>query len=384
MRITPRRGNQKLASSTAVKVTHTNAGPQPVILDFDIARFEQNLKARLAGKVTGYAYAIYEYDSLKRSGAAGHAVLPSTLHSPNKRQTALSMSKTVTAAAVMKAMEQMRAQGVSITIDSPIAPYLPSNWTLGPRVNQMTFRRLLTHRSGLRPAEVDPESDDPDTFVNLRQTIQYGATDEDFANAKPFYANANFCLFRVIIPYMISNRASLTADEGDVATIARTTAQRYVGYVQTYILQPIGLNDITVVPTGPEPFTRYYRFGQPGVFFADPTDDSAMLRTGAGYWHMSAKEFGTFISSLRHHGKIISSESYKLMTDNNLGMYVATSPAGKSWEHNGATTNGAGAGSVAAWMAFSNGITAVLFANSQGGLSEPPQEVLRQAFNGSW
>ena len=72
------------------------------------------------------------------------------------------------------------------------------------------------------------------------------------------------------------------------------------------------------------------------------------------------------------------------MTDNNLGMYVANSPAGKSWEHNGATTNGAGAGSVAAWMAFSNGITAVLFANSQGGLSEPPQEVLSRAFNGSW
>jgi CubicO group peptidase (beta-lactamase class C family) len=294
------------------------------------------------------------------------------------------MSKTITAAAVMKAMEQMRAQGVSITIDSPIAPYLPSNWKLGPHVSELTFRHLLTHRSGLRPAEVDPDSNDPDTFINLRQTIQYGATDENFANSAPFYANANFCLFRVIIPYMVSNRAALTAAEPDLATIAQKTADIYVGYVQTHVLQPIGLNGISVVPTGPTPYTRYYNFSNTSESFTDPTDGTAGLRTGAGYWHMSAKEFGKFISSLRHHGRIISSESVKLMMDNNLGMYVAESPAGKSWEHNGGYTSDKGAGSVAAWMAFSNGVTAVIFANSQGGLAEAPQEVVRNAFNQSW
>jgi len=109
-----------------------------------------------------------------------------------------------------------------------------------------------------------------------------------------------------------------------------------------------------------------------------------MLRTGAGYWYMSAKEFGRFIANLRHHGRIISSESVKLMMDNNLGMYAADSFVGKSWEHNGGYTTGKGSGSVAAWMAFSNGVTAVIFANSQGGLAEAPQEVVRNAFNQSW
>jgi CubicO group peptidase (beta-lactamase class C family) len=383
VRIVPRAGRTAFAPSAAVKVTHVKAGPYPVILDFDIRRFEQNLKKRLAGMVTGYSYAIYEYDVLKFAGAGGHAVLPNVLHSPDKRETALSMSKTITAAAVMKAMEEMRARGLSITIDSPIAPYLPSNWTLGPHVTEMTFRQLLTHKSGLRPAEVDPDSNDPDTFINLRQSIQYGATDENFASPEGFYANANFCLFRVIIPYMVSDREPLKMVEPMLATIAQTTGDIYVEYVQTHLLQPIGLSGISVVPTGPTPYTRYYNFANTSESFTDPTDGTARLRTGAGYWHMSAKEFGKFISSLRHHDKIISSESMKIMRDNNLGMYEAESPAGKSWEHNGGYQAG-GAGSVSAWMAFSNGVTAVIFANSQGGLAEAPQEVVRNAFNQSW
>src|SRR5687768_4724795 len=55
IRITPRRASGKLASSLPVTVSHAKPGTQPVILDFSIGRFEQNLKARLAGKVTGYA-----------------------------------------------------------------------------------------------------------------------------------------------------------------------------------------------------------------------------------------------------------------------------------------------------------------------------------------
>jgi CubicO group peptidase (beta-lactamase class C family) len=383
IRVTPRRASGKLASSLPVTVTHAKPGAQPVILDFSIDRFEQNLKARLAGKVTGYAYAIYRFDSLISSGAGGHAVLPLTPHSADRRGTTLSMSKTITAAAVMRAMEQMRAQGVPITIDSTISRYLPSNWKLGPHVNEITFRKLLTHKSGLRPAEVDPDSNDPDTFINLRQAIQYGATDANFANPEGVYANLNFCLFRIIIPYMISTRATLKAAEVDIRAIELLTGQRYVGYVQEHVLKPIGLTGISVVPTGAQPFTRYYRFGQPTVSFTDPTDDTAMLRTGAGYWHMSVKEYGKFISSLRHHGRIISSQSFKLMADNNLGMYAADSIAGKSWEHNGGYTNGAGAGSITAWMAFSNGVVAVIFANSQGGPVEAPQEVIRMAFYAS-
>ena len=382
VRIVPKKGQQKLASSPSVKITYTKPGPGQVMYDFNLDRFELNLRSRLEQKAVGYAYAIYEYDTLKKAGAGGHAVWPNVPHSPDRRTTMLSMSKSITAAAVMKAMEEMRAKGQSITINSPVAPYLPSNWTRGPRVNEITFKHLLTHKSGLRGTDVDPDTNDPDTYVNLRQTIANGATDENFG--KPFYSNANFCLFRIIIPYMVSNVAVLKVSESNTDFIARHTGVTYVTYVQKHVLQPVGLNGISVVPTGPLPYTRYYKFGSPLVFFTDPTDDTATLRTGAGYWYMSVKEFGKFISALRHHGKIISSDSFKVMMDNDLGMYGVDSTHGRYWDHNGGSTNNAGAGTVSDWMIFPNGVTAVISVNSNGGLNEGQADVIRNAFNGSW
>jgi len=382
VRIVPRAGRQSFTPSAAVKITYQKPGQQTAIQDFSIDRFEQNLKARLDGKAVGYAYAIYEFDALKKAGAGGHAVWPNAPHTPDRRATMLSMSKTVTAAAVMRAMEQMRAKGQAITINSPIAPYLPSNWTLGPHVAEMTFKHLLTHTGGLRGVDVNPRTNDEDTYVNLRQTIANGATDENFGIQ--LYQNANFCLFRIIIPYMVSDRAVLKASESNTDFIARHTGLTYVTYVQKHVLQPAGLNGISVVPTGPPPYTRYYKFGSPLVYFTDPTDDTAILRTGAGYWHMSVKEFGKFISSLRHHGMIISSDSFKVMRDNNLGMNGVPSTHGMYWDHNGGTGKEGGPGAVSDWMIFPNGITAVIHVNSLGGLSEGQHEVIRNAFNDSW
>ncbi len=381
VRVVPRKGRLNLAPSPAVKITYRKPGPQQVIQDFNIDRFEQNLKARLVGKATGFAYAIYEYDTLKKAGAGGHAVWPQVPHSPDRRTTMLSMSKTITAAAVMKAMEQMRARGQNITINSPIAPYLPSNWTRGPRVDELTFKHLLTHKGGLRGVDVDPDTNDVDTYVNLRQTIANGVINENFG--KWVYQNANFCLFRIIIPYMVSDRAVLKTSESNTDFIARHTGITYVRYVQNHVLEPIGLGGINVVPTGPMPYTRYYKFNSPLISFTDPTDDTATLRTGAGYWHMSVKEFGKFISALRHHGKIVSSDSFKVMKDNELGMYGVPETHGSYWNHNGGTGKEGGPGAVSDWTIFPNGITAVIHINSLGGLSDP-YLVIRNAFNESW
>ena len=309
LRLVPRKGRIQLAPSSSVMITHQKAGPTPVLQDFSLSRFEQNLTARLASEATGFAYAIYKHDALVKAGSGGYAVLPNIPHSPDRRTTMLSMSKTITAAAVLKAMEQMRAQGQRITIDSPIAPFLPSNWAQGRHVAEMTFRHLLTHTSGLRGVDVDPDTNDVDTYINLRQAIANGATDANFG--MNFYANANFCLFRVILPYMTSDRSVLQAVENNTDFIARHTGVTYATYVHRHVLQPIGLGDIEVIPTGPVPYTRYTSLGPTSITTA-PVDETAVLRGGAGYWYMSAKEFGAFIVALRHHDRIISAESFAL------------------------------------------------------------------------
>ena len=380
IRIVPRKSNRALTPSSGVKVTYV----KPVsteIKEFSVERFEQKLKAQLEGKTIGYAYAIYELTTLRKAGAGGWAVVPDVPHSPDRRTTMLSMSKTITAVAVMKAMEEMRTKGEAITIDSHIHPYLPSNWKRGPLVEQVTFKHLLTHKSGLRGT--GPKSD-PDTYLQLKRTIEAGAVN-GFGN--PFYDNANFCLFRIIISYMVANREGLNAFASNSDFMARHTGVTYVSYVQKHILEPIDLAGVSVVPTGPVPYTRYYKFNSIAVSSTDPLDDTAILRTGAGYWHMSAKEFGRFIASIRYRpGRIISPESFKLMMDNQLGMYEAPNPADQArhWDHNGRAIDGAGAGSESDWMIFSNGITAVITMNSVGGLGKAPPDIVRDAFNEAW
>jgi len=80
----------------------------------------------------------------------------------------MSMSKTVTAAVVVALMPWM-----SIKPDSLIAPLLPSNWKTGPRVDQLTFRMLLTHTSGLQPVSGGQDTSSL-AYDNLRRMIANG------------------------------------------------------------------------------------------------------------------------------------------------------------------------------------------------------------------
>jgi CubicO group peptidase (beta-lactamase class C family) len=382
VRIIPFVGRSELTPSPPVKISYVPpVGPPQFQPEFDIDQFEENLVSRLqAGKAVGYSYAIYQDLDLQKAGAGGVAVAPKVAQSPDRRMTTMSMTKTITATAVMRAMEEMRADGKQISIDSPISSYLPSDWVLGPRVSDMTFKHLLTHTSGLRPVKTDADPD-PDTYNNLQRTIKAGAQKADFG--VPFYANANFCLFRIIIPYMTGYVGT-----GAPSTEATATGLQYVGYVKKHVLKPIGLGSISVVPTGPTPYTRYYPdWSDTTEFYEDKIGDIPIQRTGAGYWHMSAKEFAKFIASLRS-GLIVSAETFAIMREPSvvfigsnslgLGMYGQKSTYGWYYDHNGGLPASCGD-----WMIFPNGITAVILVNSPL-WGSPAEVIVRDAFNNAW
>jgi CubicO group peptidase (beta-lactamase class C family) len=352
--------------------------PTPLFNIFNLDTFEANLKAELQSKTVGYEYAIYENTVLKKAGAGGYAFIPGKPQSPDRRMTVMSMTKTITATGVMKAIEELNAQGKKVTIDSKIAPYLPSEWHLGPRVNELTFRHLLTHTGGLRPA-----TGDPDSYLGLKQTILNGVNNDDFGTWH--YRNANFCLFRIIIPYMIMSPAEVkNIEKLSWEERALTLGNTYVGYIKQHVLALAGLTDIDIVPTGPKPYVRYYKFGDNSAYASDPVDDTAVLRTGAGYWFMSAKEYATFLTALRN-AKIVGWPYAKSMQDDNLGMYGVPSKYGTYWDHNGGFPPQAnGSGAMADWMMFPNGVTAVILVNSSGGTTKPPQQIMRDAFDAAW
>jgi CubicO group peptidase (beta-lactamase class C family) len=378
VRLVPQKGDQKLTPSAVVKVTYSKPDEQPVFenAEVNLNTFANNLKMRLDGKTTGYSYAIYEYETLKKSGAGGYAVLGSVPQSPDRRMTTMSMSKTITAAAVMKALEQMnegsRRFGRTFSINSKIALFLPSDWQLGPHVSEMTLKDLLTHTSGLREVGNDPAS-----YEGLRQVIANGSTNENFRKYK--YVNMNFCLFRIIVPYMLNGRAAIE----NLSSIEARTTGLFLSFVKQKVLGPVGLSGASLAPSGPQEEVRYYNFHNPQHYMVDESYERASQRSGASSWFMSVKEFGKFIAALRA-GKIVSAASFKQMTDNNLGMFRENSIHGRYWNHNGILNWGNGSGSRADWMIFPNGITAVVLINSTGGLADATQEVVKKAFNTAW
>jgi CubicO group peptidase (beta-lactamase class C family) len=391
----PKAGQQALAASSAVDVTYARPGPAPTF-DMDHQLFADNLVAQLAGQTVGYEYAIYQGQTLKRSGAGGYAVRSSALMSPDRRISIGSTSKTITAAAVMRAIEILKAKGKNVSIDSPIAPYLPATWPQGAHVSEIKIKDLLRHTSGLRTGA--------DTYEDLVQVIAAGASADNWAARNDsFYCNSNFTLFRIILPYMLyghepfdhqSNpelEAQIRELQEDLATaapnqkpaiiaqikalqaqkapapgedIAVHLSKRYVEFVQTEVLAKVGLGNVWINPRGAAEAIGYYNTNDPDKVFGGYADAEAVRGVGAGFWFMSAKELGKFIGGLRA-GKIISAASYQAMTANRLGLWIGGSDSGGTFWHNGAFDRGdAGPGLRGAWVTFPNGVTAVVFYNS--------------------
>ena len=95
-----------------------------------------------------------------------------------------SVSKLVTAMAMTRVLEYY-----NISPDTPIWPYLPKYWSRGPGIDQMTFRHLLTHRSGL----VVPGAPGACDYLFMKDRIAHGAS------GMPGYLNINYALCRILI-----------------------------------------------------------------------------------------------------------------------------------------------------------------------------------------
>ncbi len=342
---------------------------------FDIQRFSKKLDDQLNGRTVGYEYAIYQGEVLSASGAGGYAdILAHTPMTANRRMTVASMSKTITATAFMRAIEILNAAGPTISLDSKISAYLPHGWDV-KKVENITFRHLLLHTSGLRDAP-----DDHDRFNSLKHTIASGLT--NFKTRE--YQNCNYSLLRILIPNMIYGVDKSEKNIFELAALDLSLSKRCFDFVRDKVLGPIGLGSVSLAPNGPGEAGKYYDFNnQSKVPYHDPDFNWHLLRFGAGHWFMSSIEFGRFIAGLSN-GKIVSKASFEVMRSLDLGMYPDDSTiGGKNWNHSGGfdTTAFFTGGMTGAWVLLPNNITAVILANSFGGLKKSTEDVIRNAFN---
>jgi CubicO group peptidase (beta-lactamase class C family) len=326
-----------------------------VTLGFDAAGFARALDQALATKTAGYMMQLRKAGQTIASGRGGLAIRPpdgTQQWTANVRMHVASVSKLVTAMAMTRALDDAK-----LTMDSAIAPHLPAYWTRGPNVGLITFRQLLTHRSGFRTGGSGS------SFALMRQKVAEGVKSVAEAEGLGEYAyeNMNFGLCRILISTItgvigVNQTYPLVQDQlWDLATI-----QGYESYVRQRVYAPAGVT----AATHDHPAGTALAYTFPPVGAGWDSGDLATMAGGAG-WHLTMDELLDTMHHFRRRGTIVTPTRAKEMLDQGLGVDVVSETAlGTLYNKNGRwTNNGRTEQSLAYYLP--NDMELAVYANSQ-------------------
>jgi CubicO group peptidase (beta-lactamase class C family) len=214
-----------------------------------------------------------------------------------------SVSKLITAMAMTKLLEDH-----NISPDALIWPWLPPYWVRGPGVNQLTFRHLLTHRSGLIPG---PDVAGLSDFQFMKDQIALGAMP-----GAPGYRNMNFGLCRILLstmdaPYLFNPLLGGVSDKyWDLTMI-----NYYARYVSNNVFAPVGVTSSFQHTDDNALAYPYPAFDVPGW---NSQDLSSM--SGCAAWHLSADDLLTVMAAFRRRGLIVDPVIAQKMLDRQFGL----------------------------------------------------------------
>ncbi len=246
-----------------------------------------------AGKrVVGYAYAIARHGAFLRSGAGGDrrtskdgGRLPFTTHT--QAQTA-STAKTINAAAIIKALYDR-----GLTVDTKVAPFLPSCWERGKDVATLTFRQILSHTSGLPKA--GSACNFGDGYKCLLDMIKKGR----IASKSVIYNTHAFDLLRILLPMVVDRAGTMGAFElhkckNTSGVLNRKVSEKFARYIFDEILDPVGAK-ASFYPSGDFSYNydednRQLKGDKPRIDF--------YTRAGSGKLTISVLDYIRFLSAL--------------------------------------------------------------------------------------
>ncbi|HEY1067548.1 MAG TPA: serine hydrolase domain-containing protein, partial [Pirellulales bacterium] len=321
---------------------------------FDANLFGDNIESLSNGNAVGYGYAInFQGDTLAAVGGDGQA--RTAADAPQRDFTSLteleisSVSKTVTATAILHIL-QSQPGGLDAALDTLLTSYLPSDWTPGANVQNVTLRHLLTHRSGFleegNSIGINFESYSQNNFTNLRNLVQAGlpaptvAADAVYATPRWGYSynNANFSLLaKVVLPKLLNPALNLTA--ANFVNRDATSGALYKTYVQNEIFAPLGIT-ADLAPSEANPAKGYNLATaevSPGLSLSNLTNTG-----GAFGWKLSARELATFTDAIVRDNSILTPATRQMRDDQQLGWFRSADAFGEFFTHNGSTGGGAG------------------------------------------
>jgi CubicO group peptidase (beta-lactamase class C family) len=315
-------------------------------------QWAQYFAANLAG-VAGYAFAVLQNGRVVASGAQGQSRLPTnppaTKWTTRTRMRLASVSKTVTAVAMLKILS---ATGHSI--NDAFYPLIQSRCPqAGPGVNTVTFANLLTMKSGMKP---DGILNVTDIWAYLSEYMQKpldGTPGITYA-----YSNTNFTILQAIISIL-----------ADPAANGGNGIDPYVKYVSDQVLKPMGvsLTDFNPVPDPESTATLAYGISdtRPGQYWGE------LNCVGPGGWVSSAEALLKFAAGVRNN-VVLTPDATAGMFMNEYGWYIYDGLYGQYFHHNGMLVNGLDPrqGLGTGLVHFAGGYDAVLLVNS-----EKPQDI---------
>jgi CubicO group peptidase (beta-lactamase class C family) len=325
--------------------------------------FGKALDDSLKAKKVGYGFVILEKGEVRASGSGG---LKSRTSEPegekaftlDTKMHIASMSKTI---ATMAFLHLAAEKGLKTT--DKIAPYLPPAWLKGDNIGQITFRDLMTHRSGIIGLGNNcvNGSFSENIWSGFKQLVQQGVKT---ANRGIYcYQNANFGLFRVLIPGILGYQ--FTGNDG---TDDLQTQQRYIEYVQKTVFEKVGLTTIIANQPAGDP-TYAYNYPYTGQTGWNPGNFTSTV--GAYGWHLTPAEAGKLFATVLSttDQRVLTTAWKDTLFNNRLGNFGGTTNDGAISYHDGwwylKLAQYQGIRTI--WMKFPNDVMAVLFVNALHG-----------------
>ncbi len=337
-------------------VTPGAAGPggiaTPPKPKLDLNAFGEAFHAAIKDNVAGYALRIGKNGQTIYTLQWNWAQTPNDASlgwNPGRRMHIASVSKLITAMAMVDLL-----QAKNISYDAKIINYLPTHWQKGPNIDDITFRQLLTHRSGFSTGGSSSN------YLFMKSQVAIGVSPS--ANGSYDYENMNFGLCRILLAVIngnISKNAMFPALINNVMWDVITT-QAYMQYVEDKVFAPAGVSGPDLdKPNNP---ARAYPWPVSGGGW-----NSGNLRsmTGGAAWHMSINELLAVMHTYRRTNKIVPMSKSQAALDASFGIdRITTTSAGKLYGKNGLWRDGAQRTEQSDVLFMPDGMDIAVFTNS--------------------